>query len=167
MLKIKNILVACVLSLPIYIPAQATPDYDYFSEVLQLKSRWARLSTKTINKYLLYLERKGLYNNITPDAKNQVKEEILAELKNRLTWDKVGERVAAKVISGCSDETLRNFAEAYQGRGTETDVSVASKYLKCASNGVDQSLVIIQEEFKRASPSLSLIAERYRKKRIP
>lgn len=160
----KQTLMATVISLLISIPAHAGPDYDYFSHVLQLESRWARLSTKTIENYQLYLEKKGLYKNLTTEAKSGLREEIEALLKSRLTWDKVGERVVATIISACSDETLREFAKAYRNSGTETSVSAASKYLDCATEGVSRTIPIFQMEFKEAAPSLSRIAKKYRSK---
>ncbi|MCG8485920.1 MAG: hypothetical protein MI756_00465 [Chromatiales bacterium] len=158
----KNVLLACALSLLTSVPAQASSNYNYFSEVLQLENRWARLSTKTIERYLVYLDKKGLYKNLTAEAKSQLSGEIETLLKNRLSWDKVGERVVAKVISGCSDDTLRNFAEAYQKRGTEVGMAAASEYLACATEGVSRAMPIFQMEFKKAGPSLTRITEKYR-----
>ncbi|MCG8083794.1 MAG: hypothetical protein JAY73_22510 [Candidatus Thiodiazotropha taylori] len=160
----KQFCMATLISLLISLPAHADPDYDYFSRILQLESRWARLSAKTIQNYQLYLEKKGLYKNLTAEANRGLRDEIDMLLKSRLTWDKVGERVVATVLSACSDETLREFAKAYRNSGTETTHSAASKYLDCATKGVSRSMPIFQMEFKNAAPALSRIAKKYRNK---
>ncbi|MCG7983226.1 MAG: hypothetical protein JAY90_10835 [Candidatus Thiodiazotropha lotti] len=160
--RMRLTLLTCLLSLLVAIPAQAATDYNYFSEVLQLEKRWARLSARTIQRYLVYLEKKGLYKNLAAKTQDRFRGEVETLLMSRLTWDKVGERVAIKVISGCSDETLRNFAEAYQKRGTEAGVAAAFEYLACATEGVSRAMVIIQAEFKKAAPSLNRLAEQYR-----
>ncbi|MCG7919615.1 MAG: hypothetical protein N0E37_17830, partial [Candidatus Thiodiazotropha taylori] len=95
----KQICMATLISLLISLPAHADPDYDYFSRILQLESRWARLSAKTIQNYQLYLEKKGLYKNLTAEANRGLRDEIDMLLKSRLTWDKVGKRVIATVLS--------------------------------------------------------------------
>ncbi|MCG8097882.1 MAG: hypothetical protein JAZ05_02200 [Candidatus Thiodiazotropha taylori] len=160
----KQILMATLILLLISLPVHAGSDYDYFSRILQLESRWARLSEKAIQNYQLYLEKKGLYKNLTAEANRGLRDEIDMLLKSRLTWDKVGERVIATVLSACSDETLREFAKAYRNSGTETTHSAASKYLDCATKGVSRSMPIFQMEFKNAAPALSRIAKKYRNK---
>jgi hypothetical protein len=143
-------------------PMQASTNYDYFAKVLQLEKRWERFSVKTIDQYLVYLGKKDLYEGLSPDMVNKLKREISVELKERLNWEKVGERFVTKVMSGCSSETLNNFADAYESKSIEVGRSAASEYLECASTGINKSLVIIREEIQKATPSLSRIVKKYR-----
>jgi hypothetical protein len=93
---------------------------------------------------------------------SKLEREIRIELKVRLSWEKVGEKFVAKVLSGCGNETLNNFAQAYQGKDMELGRSAAAEYLSCASEGIKKSLVIMQEEIKKVAPSLSRIVKKYR-----
>lgn len=151
-----------LFSFLVLFPAQAEPDYAYFSKVLRLEQRWARLSAKTMDKYLIYLGQKGLYKDLSAEDEKKLKNEIRAALKSRLTWDKVGNKVSSTVIAGCKDETLKKFAQAYEGKDTKTSTQAAGKYLACASKGIDKSLVLIKDVFKEATPSIRNIAKKYR-----
>lgn len=154
--------ISIVLSLLVVPAVQADTDYEYFSKVLQLENRWERLSARTIDKYLTYLGDKGLYEDFSSDAESKIRNSIRRELEERLSWDNVGEKVVATIMSECSDETLRKFAEAYEGKGEEAGSEAASNYLECATEGIDKSVGIVQEEFREAAPSIKRIAEDYR-----
>lgn len=157
----KTLTIVC-LTLLLSSTARANTDYDYFSDVLQLEQRWQRVSAKTIDKYLVYLGKKGLYRDLSPAAEQGMKNEIRQQLQQRLGWDEVGEEVVETIMSGCSNETLRDFAAAYEGKGTATARSAAREYLGCATAGIGKSTAIIKQVLRDAAPSFGDIAKKYR-----
>ena len=158
----QKLFIASLLSLLISLPVHASADYDYFSKVLQLEMRWERLTTKTVGSYLAFLGKKGVYENLPPTTETQIKIEITAELEKRLSWDKLGEKFIASVMSACSDETLRNFAQVYKNKSIQAGRAAAPEYLSCASKGIKESFPLMQAEFKNAAPTLKRIAQKYR-----
>lgn len=160
---IKNILV-CLLFITSSFTIQANTDNTYFSTVLKLEEKWQKLSTKTIKRYISHIEKKGFFKNIAPTEMAKVDYEITTELKNQLTWDKVGRKTVSTLLSGCSQKTLKGFAEALEGKLTRTEgLSAASAYEKCAAIGVKKTIPIMQKEIMKATPNIINILKKHQK----
>jgi hypothetical protein len=141
---------------------QANTSDAYFSKVLKLEKRWERLSVKTIKMYMSHIEKKGFFKKISPSVMSEVDNEITTELKSHLTWQNVGKKSVSTLLSGCSDKTLKTFAEALEGKLERTEgLSAASEYEKCAAVGVKKSIPIMQKEIMKATPNVINILKKY------
>jgi hypothetical protein len=141
---------------------QANSDDAYFSKVLKLEKRWERLSATTIKMYIAHIEKKGFFKKISPDVLSKVDNEITAELKSLLTWDNIGKKSVSTLLSGCSYETLKDFADTLEGKLERTEsLYAASEYKKCGALGVKKSIPIMQKEIMKATPNVIKILKKY------
>ena len=141
---------------------QANTDDAYFSKVLKLEERWERLSAKTIKMYIAHIEKKGFLKKIPPAALATVDNEITVELKSHLTWDIVGRKSVSALLSGCSDKTLKTFADALEDKLKRKEaLSAASEYEKCGAIGVKKSIPIMQKEIMKLTPNIINILKKH------
>ena len=156
------ILLLSVLVVP---PVNAdSPINQEFSEVLELETRWKRVTSITIDRYLQYLDDKGVYDNLSQNSISSMKRELKSEFENSFSWSRVGNKFVAQVLSYCDSETLNDLSASLRSKNLSSKAreSIARDYLTCGKEGINNSMSVIQEIIKDTGPSIRKIISKYR-----